>query len=138
MYRRWVGGNNFGRWTGDSVTTMYAADATMCPDGIPHEPKFSQFTAMHEAIAAAAADIVNNPAQLDKPIQVNHSSAYVYGNVAFIEGMGGDVSLHGHTFDVPVGSSSLVNLTNGATLFNTKTWASIETVSGTHCDTAVV
>ena len=22
-----------------SITTMYAVDATLCPDGLPHEPK---------------------------------------------------------------------------------------------------
>ena len=29
-YYMWAGGSNFGRWTGDAITTMYAADAIVC------------------------------------------------------------------------------------------------------------
>ena len=41
-YYMWTGGNNYGRWTGDSITHMYAVDAIVCPDSLKHEPKFSQ------------------------------------------------------------------------------------------------
>ena len=27
-------GNNYGRWTGDGITHMYAVDAIVCPDGL--------------------------------------------------------------------------------------------------------
>ena len=100
---------------------MYAVDAAVCPDGLPHEPKFSQMTAMHDAIAAAATSIVG-AAVPNNPDQVGNGVAYVYNDVAFIEGAG-NVSFHGHSFNVPAGSSSLVNLTSGETLFNTLTLA---------------
>lgn len=103
---------------------MYAVDAAVCPDGLPHEPKFSQMTAMHEAIASAAASIVG-AAVPSNPEKVPYGVAYVYNDVAFIEAAGNvNVSFHGHQFSVPEGSSSLVNLTSGATLFNTLTLAS--------------
>jgi len=120
---RWTGGNNLGRFTGDAITTMYAVDATVCPDGLPHEPKFSQLTAMHEAIASAASSIVSNDAQLDNGVTVGSGKAFVYGDVAFLEGTG-KVTFKGHDFDVPSDSSSLVNLTSGVTMFNTLTVAS--------------
>ena len=45
-YYMWTGGSNFGRWAGDGITTMYAVDAIVCPDGLPHEPKFTHTAAM--------------------------------------------------------------------------------------------
>jgi len=57
---RWTGGNNLGRFTGDAITTMYAVDATVCPDGLPHEPKFSQLTAMHDFdVPSDSSSLVN-------------------------------------------------------------------------------
>ena len=86
----WVGGNNFGRWTGDSITTMYADDAIVCPDGLAHEPKFTVTTRLHRALAAAAAEVAAAPAQLGKGVAASGpggatATAYVYGAVAFVE-----------------------------------------------------
>eukprot|EP00040_Diaphanoeca_grandis_P031845 m.191403 g.191403 ORF g.191403 m.191403 type:complete len:783 (+) comp32431_c0_seq1:96-2444(+) len=85
-YYMWTGGNNYGRWTGDGITHMYAVDAIVCPDGLKHEPKFSHTQAMHNAIATAADDIVSVPAQLNKGITLDNPAftAYVYNTVAFI------------------------------------------------------
>jgi beta-galactosidase len=126
-YYMWAGGNNFGRWTGDSVITAYAVDAIVCPDGLPHEPKFGQSSAMHRAIAQAAPQIVGHAAQLDSAVTVSASvKAYVYGSVAFLENSDGfgspwTGSFRGHTFTVPAASSSLVDLWDGKSLFNTMT-----------------
>ena len=141
-YYMWAGGNQFGRWTGDAITTMYAVDAMVCPDGLPHEPKFTQMTAMHTAIAAVSDRIVGDAAQLDQGKKLSGGAvAYIYGGeatgVAFIEclGVGGSgcaggdqpkvVVVNGHTFTLPTEeSSSLVDLKTGAVLFNTQTMAS--------------
>jgi len=124
-YYMYTGGNNYGRWTGDSITQMYAVDAIVCPDGLPHQPKYDQTTAMHRAIAGVAAEIAGHPAQLNQAVSLpGKASAYVYGSVAFIETAGGSaepIPFHGHTFNLPAGSCSLVDLTSGAILFNTQT-----------------
>lgn len=120
----WTGGSNFGRWTGDSITQMYAVDAIVCPDGLPHQPKYDQMTAMHQAIASVASSIAGNDAQLDHAVALgNGASAYVYGEVAFVEtgGKAGPVSLHGKTFTLPADASSLVDLADGTVLFSTQT-----------------
>ena len=133
-YYMWVGGNQFGRWTGDAITTMYAVDAMVCPDGLPHEPKFSQMAAMHSAIAKVAHVIAGDKAQLDHAKDLGGNAvAYIYGGesagVAFIECLDGCaggrprvVKLNGHTFKLPIArSSSLVDLKTGEVLFNTVT-----------------
>jgi hypothetical protein len=127
-YYMWTGGNNYGRWTGDAITHMYAVDAIVCPDGLPHEPKFSHTTNLHTAVATVASQLVATDAQLGKAVSLGQScNAYVYGTAAFIENLSGKdaskVQLKGHTFDVPSGSSSLVDLSDGKTLFNSKTVA---------------
>ena len=40
-YCMFFGGNNFGGWAGDAITTAYVTDANVCPDGLPNQPKFS-------------------------------------------------------------------------------------------------
>ena len=136
-YYMWAGGNQFGRWTGDSITTMYAVDAMVCPDGLPHEPKFSQLTAMHRAIAAVSDRIVADVAQLNQGKHLaGGAEAYIYGGeaagVAFIECLEGCadgtnrpvVVLNGHSFTLPAEpSSTLVDLQTGAELFGTQTAA---------------
>jgi hypothetical protein len=126
-YYMWTGGNNYGRWTGDSVTTMYAADAIVCPDGLPHEPKFSHTAAMHAVIAGAASVLLGTDAQVSTPVKMTKDAkAYVYSTVAFIENDGDTdakgLKLLGKIFDVPSHSSSLVDLSGtGKTMFNSKT-----------------
>ena len=135
-YYMWAGGNQFGRWTGDALTTMYAADAMVCPDGLAHEPKFSQMAAMHAALAGAAPRIVGDAAQLKNAVNLNDGAvAYVYGGtatgVAFIECTARchatSVKLGAHTFAIVGGgsnpSSTLVDLEIGSVLFNTVTAA---------------
>ena len=122
-YYMWAGGSNFGRWTGDAITTMYAADAIVCPDGLPHEPKFAHTSAMHAALAAAAADVMAADAQLDKAHKLgNGAVAFAYGDYAFLEADKSDanVTWRGHAYRVPAQSSTLVRSSTGEALFNSK------------------
>jgi hypothetical protein len=105
---------------------MYAVDAIVCPDGLPHEPKFSHTAAMHSALAGVAAALLDVDAQVANGVTITKDAkAYVYGAVAFIENAGKNdaqgLKLKGKIFDVPSGSSSLVDLGSGATIFNSKT-----------------
>lgn len=133
-YYMWTGGNNYGRWTGDAITHMYAVDAIVCPDGHPHEPKFSHSAAMHEAIATVAEIIANSPAQLNQGAPVGAGkavTAYTYkhgtAEAVFLENAGKEsqtVTLGNSEFHVPAGSSSLLHAASGATyvqLFNSAT-----------------
>ena len=125
-YYMWVGGNNFGRWTGDAITTMYADDAIVCPDGLPHQPKFDITTRLHRALAAAAPAIAAVPAQQSYTVVTGADGgrawAFVYGNIAFLESkVGGAVLVQGHIFTLAQGSTSLVDLGTGKTLFNSRT-----------------
>ena len=104
-YYMWTGGNNYGRWTGDGITHMYAVDAIVCPDGLPHEPKFSQSGAMHAAIAEVADQIASHPAQLDDAVKIGDpetgASAFVYGTAAFLEyKVSQTIDFKGHKFEV--------------------------------------
>ena len=146
-YYMWTGGNNYGRWTGDGITHMYAVDAIVCPDGQRHEPKFSQSTAMHQAIAGAAAEITSQPAQLNKEVKIggalSGACAYVYGKVAFLEYKNTrpehPLVFKGHKFAVTchsaqshkTGCSALVDLTTGEILFETGALASAAKAAAT-------
>ena len=134
-YYMWTGGNNYGRWTGDAITHMYAVDAIVCPDGHPHEPKFSHSTAMHAAIASVAETIAHSPAQLNKgsPMGKNKKvTAFTYTSTVkkeaaiFFENAGTEdetVTSDGVNFHVPAGSSTLVQCTDSkcVQLFNSAT-----------------
>ena len=60
------GGNNFGGTEGDAVTTAYAADVNVCPDGLPNEPKFTHLGNMHAALADAARVMLAAPPQVNR------------------------------------------------------------------------
>ena len=122
-YYMWTGGNNYGRWTGDAITHMYAVDAIVCPDGFPHEPKYSHTTAMHGAIASVAQEIASAPAATTPTSIGEGASAYVYGDVAFLESGAGKTTatFKGHSYTIPPRSSSLVRLSTGKVLFNSAT-----------------
>lgn len=47
-------GNNFGRTAGNAITTAYAYDAPVCPDGLPNEPSFSFLGNLHAARHASS------------------------------------------------------------------------------------
>lgn len=124
-YYMWTGGSNFGRWTGDGITTMYASATIVCPDGQRNEPAFSFTAAMHRAIAQVSPQLVANDAQLDKGVKIAvEVSAYVYGTVAFVENIGKNsatVSFMGSSYDFPGESSSIIDTAAKKMLFNTKT-----------------
>ena len=142
-YYMWTGGNNYGRWTGDAITHMYAVDAIVCPDGHPHEPKFSHSAAMHAAIASVAEIVARAPAQLNKGRPMGEGSqvtAYHYTSGAdaaiFVENAGeaeATVTLEvgSKPLKVPAGSSTLVRCekTTCTELFNS---ATVGTAPATH------
>ena len=132
----WTGGNNYGRWTGDAITHMYAVDAIVCPDGLPHEPKFSHSSAMHAAIASVAGTIAHSPAQLGKGSPMGKDkkvTAFKYDSTdlkeaaIFLENTGKEdetVTLGKTDFHVPAGSTTLVRCkdsTDCVQLFNSAT-----------------
>ncbi|KAH3746266.1 Beta-galactosidase 5 [Pelomyxa schiedti] len=91
-YYMWFGGNHFGRWAGSGLTNMYASDVNVCPDMLPHEPKFSHMQRMHVLLAEYSKVIVTTEAQLDTPVHLTwfnnktqqfeegtQQLAYVYG-----------------------------------------------------------
>jgi hypothetical protein len=88
---------------------------------------------MHLAVASVADILVSVPAQLDKAVNVSSDViAYVYSNVAFLENQGSiaqTVNFKGHSYSLPAGSSSLVDLSSGSTLFNSVTLAAPSTSS---------
>ena len=46
---------------------MYASDVNLCPDTLPHEPKYSHLNKLHGLLAKYASTIITNPAQLATP-----------------------------------------------------------------------
>jgi hypothetical protein len=64
----YFGGNHYGTWAGSSITTAYAMDNNVCPDTMPHEPKYSHLGRMHAVLARYADAIVGSPAQLNNRI----------------------------------------------------------------------
>jgi hypothetical protein len=69
-YYMFAGGSNFGRWGGDGITTMYAADGQVCPDGLPHEPKYTHLGNMHRALVRIAPTLLAGPAQVHNATRV--------------------------------------------------------------------
>eukprot|EP00934_Nitzschia_sp_Nitz4_P003316 Nitzschia sp. Nitz4//scaffold153_size53422//3427//8120//NITZ4_006757-RA/size53422-processed-gene-0.19-mRNA-1//-1//CDS//3329537250//3306//frame0 len=58
FYMFW-GGYNRQRAAAAGITNMYADDVPLCPSGQRHQPKFGHFRSMHQALATAAASLVN-------------------------------------------------------------------------------
>eukprot|EP00936_MAST-01D_sp_MAST-1D-sp1_P001821 g1821.t1 len=64
-YYMLLGGVNFG-WgydggAGAGVATSYATDAIICPDVLPHTPKFDHLMALHAVLSSVAGTILNDP-----------------------------------------------------------------------------
>lgn len=139
-YYMYFGGNNYARWAAASVTSMYDADVVLCPDMLPHEPKYSHMGRFHEIIAKYADVIVNSPAQLDHPRRLEYYNeaqrrwvlgtqqiAYVYernaSGIAFLENQAPDATLrvrfNGVEYLIPPASSTLVDIASSDELYNT-------------------
>ena len=67
-YYMYAGGNNFGRTAGDAITTAYATDVNVCPDGLPNEPKFTHLGNMHAALASAAKILLEDDPQANAAV----------------------------------------------------------------------
>ena len=76
-YYMFAGGNNFGRTEGDAITTAYATDVNVCPDGLPNEPKFTHLGNMHAALASAAKILLDDDPQADAAVPLEHRPAFV-------------------------------------------------------------
>ena len=128
------GGNNYGRIAGNSMTTAYAQDAPICPDGLPHEPHFSLFAQLNRVLAARAASLLACPAQLRNGTRLEWRAAdawksndanltcFAYGSTAFLENAGTDalrtVRWRGAEYTVPPQSMLIVDADAAVTLFN--------------------
>jgi hypothetical protein len=76
-YYMFAGGNNFGRTEGDAITTAYATDVNVCPDGLPNEPKFTHLGNMHAALASAAKILLDDDPQANAAVPLAHRPAFV-------------------------------------------------------------
>lgn len=63
-YYMWHGGNNYGLWASNGVTTMYANDVMLHSDGTIHEPKYSHLGKLHDIVGDFADVIVSNAVKL--------------------------------------------------------------------------
>jgi len=137
-YYMYYGGNHYGPWAGASITHMYASDVNICPDNLPHEPKFTHLRRLHALLADYADVIAYNPAQMNREQhllwynnktkswqQGKQQLAFVYKTgqkqLAFVEN-DANVSVvtqfNGRSYDMPAYSVSLVDGT-GKELYNT-------------------
>ena len=76
-YYMYAGGNNFGRTGGDAMTTAYAMDVNVCPDGLPNEPKFSHLGNMHAALREAAPALLGANPQAGRAVFLPHHGVLV-------------------------------------------------------------
>ena len=76
-YYMYVGGNNFGRTGGDAITTAYATDVNVCPDGLPNEPKFSHLGNMHAALREVAPALLGAKPQVGRAVFLPHHGVMV-------------------------------------------------------------
>jgi len=61
-YYMFSGGSNIERWAGAGITQYYAVDGPVCPDLLPHEPKYSHLTGLHMQVAKYAPHIAYSDA----------------------------------------------------------------------------
>lgn len=71
-YYMFVGGNNFGKTEGDAMTTAYATDVNVCPDGLPNEPKFSHMGNLHVALRQVAPLLLGTNPQVGRAVFLPH------------------------------------------------------------------
>ena len=76
-YYMYAGGNNFGRTAGDAITTAYATDVNVCPDGLPNEPKFTHLGNAHAALASAAKILLEDDPQANAAVPLAHAPVLV-------------------------------------------------------------
>jgi len=53
-YYMWWGGYNRGRAAAAGIANLYALDASLCPSGQRHYPKFAHLRELHTALATVA------------------------------------------------------------------------------------
>ena len=73
----YAGGNNFGRTAGDAITTAYATDVNVCPDGLPNEPKFTHLGNAAAASASAAKILLEDDPQANAAVPLAHAPVLV-------------------------------------------------------------
>lgn len=88
-YYMWHGGNNYGLWASNGVTTMYANDVMLHSDGTIHEPKYSHLGNLHTVVGEYADLIVSNAVQLQKLLIWNATqNSFVVGSNQWISSFG--------------------------------------------------
>jgi hypothetical protein len=130
------GGNNYGRIAGNSMTTAYAQDAPMCPDGLPHEPTFSHLARLHAVLAARADALLSQPAQLRHGVLLEWYDAaagvwkaddqnltcFVYDTTGFLENAGAAtgraVRWRSAEFFLPARTMVIADAATGVAFFN--------------------
>lgn len=78
------GSYNRGRQAAGGITNWYATDAALCSSGQRHEPKFSHYRSLHQAVASIASVLLTAETALGKakPVQIwnDDSQTWVIGN----------------------------------------------------------
>ena len=68
------GSYNRGRQSAGGITNLYAADASLCPSGQRHQPKFSHYASLHQTVAAVAPTLLSAESALKNSRQVRIQS----------------------------------------------------------------
>jgi len=64
------GGAHFAGWAGAGITHYYSIDSPVCPDGLPHEPKYSHFASLFAALQRVAPAVAYSPVQVHRQISL--------------------------------------------------------------------
>ncbi|XP_062509581.1 uncharacterized protein LOC134185731 [Corticium candelabrum] len=88
-YYMWHGGNNYGLWASNGVTTMYADDVMLHSDGTLHEPKYSHLGKLHGIVSEFADLILTNPVRLERlPVWNSDTNMFVTGTDQWVSTFG--------------------------------------------------
>ena len=140
-YYMWYGGNNFGRWAGACITTMYCNGVNFHSDFLPFEPKRTHLQKLYLLLNRYGNVLLNCPSQVNssQPVLVYNATsgkfengtdqfAYIYRSgdegIAFVENDASDavlVQFMSKNFTLPPSSSSLIEINSVYEMFNSGT-----------------
>lgn len=116
-YYMYHGGSNFGRTSGNMLTTSYDYDAPLDEYGLPSNPKYTHLQHMHDVLHKYEQVIMGQDQAVIQPLG-NQLEAHVYGKlgqtdcVAFLSNINskddGTVTFNGRTFVVPAWSVTIL------------------------------
>ena len=94
-YYMWHGGNNYGLWACNGVTTMYANDVMLHSDSTIHEPKYSHLGSLHAIVGEYADLIVSNAVKLQRlPIWDPKQNSFVAGRDQWVSSFGSSTGIN--------------------------------------------